>query len=78
MSLVLANPDHPVEIRTQMQQGTEEPNSVDSSSWIFASSRSQTSISRYAEYQINSFTDLQNVRLLVTFAFLLLFRCTDR
>jgi len=61
MSLVLANPDHPVEIRTQMQQGTEESNGVDSSEWICASSRSQTTIARYAEYQINSFTDVQNV-----------------
>jgi len=63
MSLVLANPDHPVEIRTQMQQGTEEPSSVDGSSWIYASSRSQTTISRYAEYQITSYTDVQNVWL---------------
>jgi len=61
MSLVLANPDHPVEIRTQVQQGTEESVSVDSSSWIYASSRSQTTISRYAEYQINSFADVQSV-----------------
>lgn len=62
MSLVLANPDHPVEIRTQMQQGMDEPNGVDSSSWIYTSSRSQTTISRYAEYQISSYTDVQNVR----------------
>jgi len=62
MSLVLANPDHPVEIRTQMQQGTEDPvNTVDSSDWIYTSSRSQTTISRYAEYQVTSFTDIQNV-----------------
>jgi len=62
MSLVLANPDHPVEIRTQMQQGTEDPvNTVGSSDWIYTSSRSQTTISRYAEYQVTSFTDIQNV-----------------
>lgn len=65
MSLVLANPDHPVEIRTQSQQGTEEPNSVDSSDWIYTSSRSQMTISRYAEYQISSFADVQNVWLFV-------------
>jgi len=69
MSLVLANPDHPVEIRTQMQQGTEESNTVDSSDWVYTSSRSQTTISRYAEYQISSFTDVQNVRLTYRFVF---------
>jgi len=61
MSLVLANPDHPVEIRTQTQQGAEESDSVDSTGWLCASSRSQTTISRYAEYQINSYADVQNV-----------------
>jgi len=61
MSLVLANPDHPVEIRTQVQQGMEEPNAVDNSGWIYTSSRSQTTISRYAEYQINSYADVQSV-----------------
>lgn len=58
-SLVLSNPDHRVEIRTQNQQipHDEAENKV----WYCESSRSQTTIARYADYQVSLFNDMQKV-----------------
>ncbi|XP_057192975.1 lysine-specific demethylase 6A isoform X1 [Triplophysa rosa] len=58
-TLVEANPDHLVEVRTQLFQPTDENWDVTGSRkmWRFESSRSHTTIARYAQYQASSFQE---------------------
>uniref|UniRef100_A0A4W4FEV5 Lysine-specific demethylase 6B n=1 Tax=Electrophorus electricus TaxID=8005 RepID=A0A4W4FEV5_ELEEL len=69
-SLVEANGDHAVEVRTQVQQPADEnwdPNGM-GQIWPCESSRSHTTISKYAQYQASSFQESLQVGL--TFMFL--------
>ncbi|XP_059163060.1 histone demethylase UTY-like isoform X2 [Physella acuta] len=57
-SLVEANPDHPVEVRTQKQQAPDE--NFDSSGkrlWYCDSTRGVTTVAKYAQYQASSFQE---------------------
>uniref|UniRef100_A0A671TDM6 [histone H3]-trimethyl-L-lysine(27) demethylase n=1 Tax=Sinocyclocheilus anshuiensis TaxID=1608454 RepID=A0A671TDM6_9TELE len=58
-TLVDANPEHLVEVRTQLSQPTDENWDVTGSRkmWRFESSRSHTTIARYAQYQASSFQE---------------------
>ncbi len=57
--LVQAQPSHPVEIRTQMEQMPNEnwDPAMSRQVWYCASSRSYTTISKYAEYQSVNFSE---------------------
>ena len=55
-SLLESNPDHRVEIRDQCHQMPYvNVDRADRQVWHCESSRSQTTIAKYAEYQVNSF-----------------------
>ncbi|XP_060765139.1 lysine (K)-specific demethylase 6B, b isoform X2 [Neoarius graeffei] len=58
-SLVEANADHAVEVRTQVQQPADENWNATGSAqtWPCESSRSHTTISKYAQYQASSFQE---------------------
>ncbi|XP_028278039.1 uncharacterized protein LOC114446584 [Parambassis ranga] len=58
-SLVEANSDHAVEVRTQVQQPADENWDLSGSSqtWPCESSRSHTTIAKYAQYQASSFQE---------------------
>ncbi|GAA6069285.1 lysine (K)-specific demethylase 6B, b [Tachysurus ichikawai] len=58
-SLVEANADHAVEVRTQVQQPADENWNTTGSAqtWPCESSRSHTTISKYAQYQASSFQE---------------------
>ncbi|KAL6484961.1 hypothetical protein MHYP_G00070060 [Metynnis hypsauchen] len=58
-TLVEANPDHLVEVRTQFSQPTDENWDLTGSrkTWRCESSRSHTTISKYAQYQASSFQE---------------------
>ncbi|XP_024121672.1 lysine (K)-specific demethylase 6B, b [Oryzias melastigma] len=58
-SLVEANSDHAVEVRTQVQQPADENwnTSCSVQTWPCESSRSHTTISKYAQYQASSFQE---------------------
>uniref|UniRef100_A0A8B9K1Y6 [histone H3]-trimethyl-L-lysine(27) demethylase n=1 Tax=Astyanax mexicanus TaxID=7994 RepID=A0A8B9K1Y6_ASTMX len=58
-TLVEANPDHLVEVRTQFSQPTDENWDLMGSrkTWRCESSRSHTTISKYAQYQASSFQE---------------------
>ncbi|TSV15222.1 Lysine-specific demethylase 6B [Bagarius yarrelli] len=58
-SLVEANADHTVEVRTQVQQPADENwnTSGSAQTWPCESSRSHTTISKYAQYQASSFQE---------------------
>ncbi|XP_066543034.1 lysine-specific demethylase 6A isoform X2 [Hoplias malabaricus] len=58
-TLVEANPDHLVEVRTQFAQPTDENWDLTGSkkTWRCESSRSHTTISKYAQYQASSFQE---------------------
>uniref|UniRef100_A0A8C7YKC8 [histone H3]-trimethyl-L-lysine(27) demethylase n=1 Tax=Oryzias sinensis TaxID=183150 RepID=A0A8C7YKC8_9TELE len=58
-SLVEANSDHAVEVRTQVQQPADENWNTSGSvqTWPCESSRSHTTISKYAQYQASSFQE---------------------
>ncbi|XP_072302637.1 lysine (K)-specific demethylase 6B, b isoform X2 [Eucyclogobius newberryi] len=58
-SLVEANSEHAVEVRTQVQQPADENWNVKGSSqtWPCESSRSHTTIAKYAQYQASSFQE---------------------
>lgn len=58
-TLVEANPDHLVEVRTQLAQPTDEnwdPSGA-RKMWRCESSRSHTTIVKYAQYQASSFQE---------------------
>uniref|UniRef100_A0A3Q0S648 Lysine-specific demethylase 6B n=1 Tax=Amphilophus citrinellus TaxID=61819 RepID=A0A3Q0S648_AMPCI len=58
-SLVEANSDHAVEVRTQVQQPADEnwDPSGSTQTWPCESSRSHTTIAKYAQYQASSFQE---------------------
>ncbi|XP_029956362.1 uncharacterized protein LOC115395116 [Salarias fasciatus] len=58
-SLVEANSDHAVEVRTQVQQPADENWDLNGASqtWPCESSRSHTTIAKYAQYQASSFQE---------------------
>ncbi|KAL2094548.1 hypothetical protein ACEWY4_009267 [Coilia grayii] len=58
-SLVEANAEHPVEVRTQVQQPADENwnPSGSAQTWPCESSRSHTTIAKYAQYQASSFQE---------------------
>ncbi|XP_030613493.1 lysine-specific demethylase 6A isoform X3 [Archocentrus centrarchus] len=58
-TLVEANPDHLVEVRTQLAQPTDEnwDSSGSRKMWRCESSRSHTTIIKYAQYQASSFQE---------------------
>lgn len=58
-TLVEANPDHLVEVRTQLAQPTDEnwDPSGSKKMWRCESSRSHTTIIKYAQYQASSFQE---------------------
>ncbi|XP_019874953.2 lysine-specific demethylase 6A isoform X2 [Aethina tumida] len=58
-TLVEANPDHSVEVRTQIQQPSDEnwDPQTGKKVWACISHRSHTTIARYAQYQASSFKD---------------------
>ncbi|XP_054265858.1 histone demethylase UTY-like isoform X2 [Macrosteles quadrilineatus] len=59
-TLVEANPDHTIEVRTQVQQTSDEnwdPQYPGKRVWACISHRSHTSIAKYAQYQASSFQD---------------------
>jgi len=61
-SLTLAHPHHPVEIRTQLEQQSDENWAPDLKEqvWYCTSSRSHTTISKYAEYVATSFKEAKD------------------
>ena len=65
-TLVEANPDHPVEVRTQLQQPPDEnwDPTLSRKGWGCISYRSVTTISNYARYQASSFQDSLKVYIL--------------
>lgn len=58
-TLVEANPDHGIEVRTQMQQTSEEnwDPALIKKVWNCISHRSHTTIAKYAQYQASSFQE---------------------
>ncbi|KAI5755547.1 hypothetical protein M8J77_017866 [Diaphorina citri] len=59
-TLVEANPEHSIEVRTQVQQTSDEnmdPQNPGRKVWACISHRSHTSIAKYAQYQASSFQD---------------------
>lgn len=58
-TLVDANPDHSVEVRTQLLQSPDENWDSQQSKrvWACISHRSHTTIAKYAQYQASSFQD---------------------
>ncbi|KAL3289702.1 hypothetical protein HHI36_023102 [Cryptolaemus montrouzieri] len=58
-TLVEANPDHSVEVRTQIQQPSDDNYDPQTGKkvWACISHRSHTTIARYAQYQASSFKD---------------------
>ncbi|XP_021701532.1 histone demethylase UTY isoform X2 [Aedes aegypti] len=58
-TLVEANPDHSIEVRTQVHQSADEnwDQSMKSKVWACISHRSHTTIAKYAQYQASSFSD---------------------
>lgn len=59
-----ANPDHSVEVRTQVFQSADEnwDQSHQKRIWGCISHRSHTTIQKYAQYQASSFQDSLKVR----------------
>uniref|UniRef100_A0A8C8M6T0 [histone H3]-trimethyl-L-lysine(27) demethylase n=1 Tax=Oncorhynchus tshawytscha TaxID=74940 RepID=A0A8C8M6T0_ONCTS len=70
-TLVEANPDHLVEVRTQLSQPTDENWDLSGTRkmWRCQSSQSHTTIAKYAQYQASSFQDsLRELSKLPAFA----------
>ena len=67
-SLVDANAEQSVEVRTQVQQPADEnwDPSGTSQAWPCESSRSHTTIAKYAQYQASSFQESLQVILTVS------------
>lgn len=68
-TLVEANPDHLVEVRTQLFQPTDENWDITGTrkSWRCESSRSHTTISKYAQYQASSFQESLRVSTICSY-----------
>lgn len=65
-TLVEANPDHSVEVRTQIHQSADEnwDTGHKEKVWACVSHRSHTTIAKYAQYQASSFQDSIKVRIM--------------
>lgn len=63
-TLVEANPDHSVEVRTQVNQSPDENWDVSQAKrvWACISHRSHTTIAKYAQYQASSFQESLKVK----------------
>lgn len=63
-TLVEANPDHSVEVRTQVNQSPDENWDISQAKrvWACISHRSHTTIAKYAQYQASSFQDSLKVK----------------
>lgn len=63
-TLVETNADHPVEVRTQLQQPPDEnwDPTLSRRGWACISHRSITTIAKYAQYQASSFQESLKVR----------------
>lgn len=61
-----ANSDHAVEVRTQVQQPADENWNINGSAqtWPCESSRSHTTIAKYAQYQASSFQESLEVDMI--------------
>jgi len=63
-TLVETHPDHPIEVRTQRQQAIDENFDLTSMTmplknvWKYSSTRSYTTIAKYAQYQAYSYHDM--------------------
>uniref|UniRef100_A0AAX7U8A6 [histone H3]-trimethyl-L-lysine(27) demethylase n=1 Tax=Astatotilapia calliptera TaxID=8154 RepID=A0AAX7U8A6_ASTCA len=70
-TLVEANPDHLVEVRTQLAQPTDEnwDPSGNRKMWRCESSRSHTTIIKYAQYQASSFQESLRLLFLLLMTF---------
>lgn len=68
-TLVEANPDHSVEVRTQMHQSSDENWDIGQAKrvWACISHRSHTTIAKYAQYQASSFQDSLKVSAILKF-----------
>jgi lysine-specific demethylase 6A len=64
-TLVDANPDHTIEVRTQVHQSADENCDTQNGKkvWACISHRSHTTIAKYAQYQASSFQDSMKVCL---------------
>merc|ERR1719480_19043 len=58
-TLAQTNPNHPVEVRTQLEQNSDEnwEPSLEKEVWYCTSSRSHTTVAMYAEYIATSFKE---------------------
>lgn len=67
-TLVEANPDHSVEVRTQVHQSPDENWDASQAKrvWACISHRSHTTIAKYAQYQASSFQD--SLKVLICFS----------
>ena len=77
-TLVEMHPNHPVEVRTQMEQTSDEnwsPN-MEEPVWYCTSSRSHTTISKHAEYQAETIRDYMNTSVNFTLFLLPIFFLT--
>ena len=71
-TLVEMHPNHPVEVRTQMEQTSDEnwsPN-LEEPVWYCTSSRSHTTISKHAEYQAETIRDYMKTSVKTYFIYL--------
>ena len=68
-TLVEANADHPVEVRTQLQQPPDEnwDPTLSRRAWACISHRSITTIAKYAQYQASSFQESIKVMIRAIF-----------
>ena len=66
-TLVEANPDHAIEVRTQYQQPSDENWDNGVRSWNCFSTRAHTTIAKYALYQASSFQDSVRVSFLIIY-----------
>lgn len=75
-TLVEANPDHSVEVRTQVHQSPDENWDVSQAKrvWACISHRSHTTIAKYAQYQASSFQDSLKVNICLKNRYLWLHR----
>lgn len=77
-TLVEANPDHSVEVRTQVHQSPDENWDVTQAKrvWACISHRSHTTIAKYAQYQASSFQDgLKVIRGVKRYCYLIVLYC---
>lgn len=68
-TLVDANPDHSIEVRTQVNQSSDENWDCSQAKkvWPCISHRSHTTIAKYAQYQASSFQDSVKVSFFLLF-----------